>query len=542
MVLASYQFTDATMQTAIDNVVSDGERLARGHHLLTLGSGEEDENLNHSVGIEFGRVDNGTCVETYAHDGTAGVTENQKVCIKLHNGGNSTLFVSVFDVNVAGAITLVSSSWPRGIKLESGEDYILGKAQFGNGIKGLGLSWPRTVPKVERVEETLVFILSSEEVSLQHLADPKRSIEAKGRISHLERITYHLASGQARDLEPEPRGLSVRYAVHHIPFSLRTQPSDDDGFKKLREAEMAVSATPKDHPNQPERLDSLVILAADQNKWAGSPGDLQAAISKTEEAVAATPLNSSDQAKYPNNLGGMLSDRYRRMEDAEDIDAAISKADTLTSMNNVAQVLDKQGKYEDNNSGVRQAAVESLVSQAALPFDSIDPHVKPSSLDLPKNSSKKHSSRNSRRPSAQNHHNAEQIRKSCKFVFRRSPATAMQDFCKKTVEDLAGEKLSWWPLSDPEEELKPGFTRVYSQPLTGSLYKDRSFYDDVPTILAEKLFPRLAAARSAASGIHWDVLRHEAVVLEGTTLMRLLRDENSEPAFYTSRIKYSLMI
>lgn len=223
MVLASYQFTDVEMQTAINNVVSDGERLARGHHLLTLGSGEGDENLDHSVEIEFGQIEDSKCMETYAHDGTASVTENQKVYIKLHNGGNGTLFVSVFDVNVAGTITLVSDSWPRGIELVSGGDYILGKTQFGNGIRGLGLSWPRKVPKVERVEETLVFILSSEEVSLQHLADPKRSIEAKGRISHLERTTYHLASGQARDLQPESRDLSIRYAVHHIPFSLHTQ-------------------------------------------------------------------------------------------------------------------------------------------------------------------------------------------------------------------------------------------------------------------------------------------------------------------------------
>lgn len=223
MVLASHRFTSATLPTAIDAVVSDGEKLARGHHLLTLRSGEKDEKLDHAVEIEFGRVDYGACVEKFEHNGTATVTENQKVYIKLHNGGNSTVFVSVFDVNVAGTITLISGSWPKGIELVSGGDYILGKAQFGNGFKGLSLFWPGTVPKVECVEETLVFILSSKEVSLQHLADPKRSMEAKGGMSHLERITYHLASGQARDLQPESRGLSIPYAVHHIPFSLRTQ-------------------------------------------------------------------------------------------------------------------------------------------------------------------------------------------------------------------------------------------------------------------------------------------------------------------------------
>lgn len=223
MVVASHQFTDATMQTAIDAVVSDGERLARGHHLLALGSGEREEQLDHAVEIEFGRVDNRICAEKFEQDGMANVTEGQRIYITLSNSGKSTIFVSVFDVNVAGAITLVSGAWPRGIELASGGDYTLGKAQFGGGVKGLGISWPETVPKANNAEETLVFMLSSEEVSLQHLADPKRSIEAKGGVSHLERFTYHLASGQARDLQAESQGRCIRYAVRHIPFSLRSQ-------------------------------------------------------------------------------------------------------------------------------------------------------------------------------------------------------------------------------------------------------------------------------------------------------------------------------
>lgn len=176
------------------------------------------------------------------------------------------------------------------------------------------------------------------------------------------------------------------------------------------------------------------------------------------------------------------------------------------------------------------------MGQAALPFDSMSTHVKSSSLALPKKSSKRHSSRNSRGSSTQNNHNAEQTRKFCKFVFRRSLVTAMQDLCKKTVEHLAGTKLSWWPLSELEEELKPNFTRVYSQPLTESFCTNRSFYDDILTTLAEKLFYKLAAVRSVASGTHWDILQNEAVILEGTTLMRLLRDKNSELASYTPRI------
>jgi hypothetical protein len=90
-------------------------------------------------------------------------------------------------------------------------------------MKGLGLSWPKTVPRAEHVDETLVFVVSSEEVSLQHLADPKRSVEPKGRSSRLERITYQLASGQARTVESYSQSRCIRYAVYHIPFTLDPQ-------------------------------------------------------------------------------------------------------------------------------------------------------------------------------------------------------------------------------------------------------------------------------------------------------------------------------
>jgi hypothetical protein len=223
MVVASHPFTEATMQATIDAMITAGERVARGHHFLSLRSGEGEEELPNTVKIEFGRVENWKCVERFARDGTANVKENQRIYIKLHNGGNSTVFVSVFTVNAAGMISLVSSGWPKGVELVSGDDYLLGKDQFGRGMKGLGLSWPKTVPKADHAEETLIFVLSSEEVSLQYLADPKREIEAKGEISRLERITYHLASGQAREVQSDTRSRCIRYAVRHIPFSLRSE-------------------------------------------------------------------------------------------------------------------------------------------------------------------------------------------------------------------------------------------------------------------------------------------------------------------------------
>ena len=54
---------------------------------------------------------------------------------------------------------------------------------------------------------------------------------------------------------------------------------------------------------------------------------------------------------------------------------------------------------------------------------------------------------------------------ACSYTmsFRRPIFEFMSSHCKQTIELVAGQKLSWWPLSDPEDSLAPGFTRVYSK-------------------------------------------------------------------------------
>jgi len=40
--------------------------------------------------------------------------------------------------------------------------------------------------------------------------------------------------------------------------------------------------------------------------------------------------------------------------------------------------------------------------------------------------------------------------------------TAISDIYKRYIEYIAGSKLSWWPLVDPEDELKADYVRIYS--------------------------------------------------------------------------------
>ena len=59
--------------------------------------------------------------------------------------------------------------------------------------------------------------------------------------------------------------------------------------------------------------------------------DLQAAIFKAELAVSITSEDHPDQAGRLSNLGIRLLDRYKRRGDWEDLQAAISKAELALS-------------------------------------------------------------------------------------------------------------------------------------------------------------------------------------------------------------------
>jgi hypothetical protein len=111
-------------------------------------------------------------------------------------------------------------------------------------------------------------------------------------------------------------------------------------------------------------------------------------------------------------------------------------------------------------------------------------------------------------------------------IFTKPLMSTAQDFCKNAVEHAAGTRLSWWPLTEPEKELRPNYTRIYSQPHIGSGRANRCFYDDIPTSLALKLFPNLVIMRGATLSWrwkwHWKAVTPPAVFLRGTTLMRVL--------------------
>ena len=114
--------------------------------------------------------------------------------------------------------------------------------------------------------------------------------------------------------------------------------------------------------------------------------------------------------------------------------------------------------------------------------------------------------------------------------FTRSFWQAVSDLLKQGIERVVGCKLAWWPLCDPEDQLRSGHTRVYSMPYALLAPGKPSFYDDIPTWMAESLFPGLVCARQRAGASQPAPFNFEAVYLHKTTLMRLILDNKRSPS------------
>jgi SpoVK/Ycf46/Vps4 family AAA+-type ATPase len=143
----------------------------------------------------------------------------------------------------------------------------------------------------------------------------------KGKIEEAE-----MAVSATPEDHPDRAGRLNNLAILLFRRYERTA-SFDDLEAAISNAEIAVFATPEDHSDRPGRLCNFGTMLSTRYERTGNMEDLEAAILKVEEAVATTPINHSSRAMYLSGLGNILSNRYTRTGNANDIDAAISKAE-----------------------------------------------------------------------------------------------------------------------------------------------------------------------------------------------------------------------
>lgn len=218
-----------TATQTIRGIVGVAEQLAQAQHLLGLKCDNESEKLNHDLEITLGTVVKGKRSKILEQNGEGSVTEQDRLFISLQNAGHSTIYISVFDVNVIGKISLVSIASPKGIELPPGRECVLGNDEFGLGLKGLLTAWPNALSKRRSIDEHFVFILTDTPVGLLHLTESK--IEAgygRGALSDLERLIYRVVTG--RDVHSESATAQILFDTVHIPFSLESLEYKEPGW------------------------------------------------------------------------------------------------------------------------------------------------------------------------------------------------------------------------------------------------------------------------------------------------------------------------
>ncbi|KAH0439225.1 hypothetical protein CcaCcLH18_03020 [Colletotrichum camelliae] len=212
-----------TWAAASESLVKHAEQLARANHLLRL-TCSDDEKLGHALTITFGTIEKERPCRVVDADGGGEVTEGDHVYISLQNNGANTVYVSVFDINVSGIISLVSADHTRGIEVAAGRAHHIGAGRLQKFPRGPGLpvSWPSGISKTQAIPESLVFILTDSPVDLTVLASGARG-DGNAGPSSLEQLAFSLATGTLRDIGSERVIQRLQFDILRIPFKMNAR-------------------------------------------------------------------------------------------------------------------------------------------------------------------------------------------------------------------------------------------------------------------------------------------------------------------------------
>jgi hypothetical protein len=182
----------------------------------------EWEQLEHKLEIDFSVVpaSQGRSISSSGY-----VSVGEKACIWLHNNGTRPLYVNLFNVNVAGKISLLNDDEPGGIEVEGQSTKVYGQNRQGEN-EGKAFFWPRGVPVYESIGESLILVVTDRLVNLRHVESPDMIRRGQVPESTLERLTFQIAYGGSRDIEKSPnRFTPVLFDITQIPFFMLPETS-----------------------------------------------------------------------------------------------------------------------------------------------------------------------------------------------------------------------------------------------------------------------------------------------------------------------------
>jgi hypothetical protein len=231
--------TDATMSVVKTSLL----KLARATHVRELESGVGPTELPDDVEISFSRLDPATKHETLLEVGDH-LFVGDVLVARIENRSAEDRFVSLLDIGLTGAVTILTPSETSGVTLAGGEKYTVG-ANAAHVLEGIKLFWPEGLAADGPRPETVLTIVADHPISgleaLQQTGVKTRSV-ARSPSSSIERLIADLSVG-TRDARPQASAPGeTRYRVQRFDFLLHptTRPAESGS----PEAKFEIDARP----------------------------------------------------------------------------------------------------------------------------------------------------------------------------------------------------------------------------------------------------------------------------------------------------------
>ena len=213
--------------------------MARASHIRELPSGAGDEFLPDDVSVSFTLLPYGPLALRDAH-----MFSGDEVVIRLENRGTAPRFVSVFDIGLRGAVTLLSTSEPAGLSLPAGSVYELYRKPISNDLAGVRLYWPDGLPRGGPRPESFLVVATDRPQDLRALEQKDIPRRATSRSS-LQSAIDALLVGRRRS-PADSNGDPVRYRVQRFDFLLhpRQRPRPEPSFELDHRPDLSIRLSP----------------------------------------------------------------------------------------------------------------------------------------------------------------------------------------------------------------------------------------------------------------------------------------------------------
>lgn len=210
---------------SLASAAADVGTLAMADHVRALPSGTGPAELPGDVAVSYVRLLPGGGESPLAPGEHLFVGD--RLLVRITSSSAQDRYASVFDVGVAGAVTLLTTSEPSGVTLAPGEGYELGREWGVEG--GIRLDWADGVPRGAARPESFVTVIADAKVNrLPNLGQLGVARRAAGPASTLDRLIDDVAVGR-RDVRPPGGGHGVRHRVDRFDFLLHPVPRPADG-------------------------------------------------------------------------------------------------------------------------------------------------------------------------------------------------------------------------------------------------------------------------------------------------------------------------